>query len=691
MSTKKATAKGGAQTPTAQMLAKIKDSNLTAVDAKKLGFTAYSASEMALTFPELPRYAAGFVLPYYNAKGKLLPTYRFRYFDIPLTGFAKLTGGKAPAKYMQPSTTPPAIYLPALGTVKWASVLQDPKQGLVLTEGELKSACACKAGIPCIGLGGVWNFMSKKHGHTWLPQLEEIVWEGRNVHVVYDSDILYKPDVQLALAQLCDNLTRRGAVVMVVHLSGPEEKKVGLDDYLVKHGITKFMDLMEKAEPWAMNAALHRLNGEVAYIEQPSMIVQLSDFSRMKVRTFWDEVYAPRNYIEIIGEKQRKRQPAKEFIEWSHRRQYRSITYAPGKPIVTEDNELNTWQPGPIEPRKGYIGPWVKLLDYLFAEEGEQPRNWFEQWLAYPLQYPGTKLFSACILWSTVHGTGKTLVGHTMQRIYGPNFVEIGARDLSGDFNSWGANRQFVLGEEITGNDNRSMADNIKRMITQRQIRINEKYVPAYTIPDYVNYYFTSNHQNAFYLEDTDRRFFVVNVSKPPLPLRFYTEEYDKWYKSDSGVAALYYYLLNEVDTTNFLPLGPAMQTQSKMEMRLIGKSDLATWVYDLKHTPENILRIGDQPLRWRTATAIDLLRLYDADGTRKVTMNRLGMELQAAGFIKLNNGEAVAIGNGMRQRVWLLDYTPGGMAELLRLGHGQIGEFYNKEHNMVIKKGAKW
>ncbi|MFZ0630231.1 MAG: hypothetical protein WA374_09135 [Acidobacteriaceae bacterium] len=37
--------------------------------------------------------------------------------------------------------------------------------------------------------------------------------------------------------------------------------------------------------------------------------------------------------------------------------------------------------------------------------------------MAYPLQYPGTKLYSAVVLWTAQQGVGKSLLGYTMQQI----------------------------------------------------------------------------------------------------------------------------------------------------------------------------------------------------------------------------------------------------------------------------------
>ena len=123
-------------------------------------------------------------------------------------------------------------------------------------------------------------------------------------------------------------------------------------------------------------------------------------------------------------------------------------------------------------------------------------------------------------MWSLKHGTGKSTVGYTMGRIYGKNYVEIRDHDLNSLFNEWAENRQFVMGDEITGGEQkRDIADRMKSTITQKEIRINAKYVPSYTVPDRINYFFTSNHADAFFVEDTDRRYFVHQITADPKPM----------------------------------------------------------------------------------------------------------------------------------------------------------------------------
>ena len=125
-------------------------------------------------------------------------------------------GGKA-VKYESPRGQPNQIYIPP----GIDDLLTDPSRGLLLTEGEKKSACATQHGFPCIGLVGVHGW-KEKNRESLLPALERIAWKNRTVYLVFDSDVAEKEEVQDAESRLAAHLTNRGAKVSVCRIpSGP--------------------------------------------------------------------------------------------------------------------------------------------------------------------------------------------------------------------------------------------------------------------------------------------------------------------------------------------------------------------------------------------------------------------------------------------------------------------------------------
>lgn len=632
--------------PRALALAKLTESGLDAKAARQFGFEFATAAQTAALAPGfLP--LASLKLNYFTPSGAPMNFYRVRYLEA-VNGFDALTTAKPP-RYAQPPNTAPEVYWPRSDA--WKKLAFDPSQPVHLTEGELKACCATLRGFPTIAVGGAWSWRSAKRGEAVVASLTPagFVWKARQVYVVFDSDLHEKPDVAQARLALCNTLTSLGARPSLVTLPAlAEGKKTGLDDFLVARGDDAYLELVVNAESFASARELWQLNREVVYVKDPGLIVVLEDGRRMSAQAFVSHAFANRHYSETQikpdgGVKLVKKPLAKGWIEWPQRAELRRMTYAPGEEKFTATNEYNLWQGWGCDPRPGDAQPWHELLDFLFARD-PKARRWFEQWCAWPLQNPGQKLYTAAVVWGVVHGTGKSLVGYSLGRIYGRNFTEIGEEQLHATFNEWAESKQFVLGDDITSGERRGqnsfIIEKLKNLITQQRIRINAKFVPSFEIPDCINYYFTGNQPDLVFLEDTDRRYFVHEVTSDPLPREFY-RDYDRWLSSAAGPPALFDHLL-KLDLTGFDPKSAAPWTQAKRLMAVDNKSDLGAWVLRLRETPDAVLRLGDVALDGDLFTSTELLRLYDPEQRGRVTANGLGRELKRAGFRYVNDGVVI-------------------------------------------------
>lgn len=671
------------------LLRKLQDSGLDKSDAKILRLEPFTANDVAEKMGALSVYKAGMKIPYFDFDGTPTGFWRFRFLEETKSGFAVLTKKKS-LRYTQLPNSESEIYLPP--TVDWKIVSKDFSTPLVITEGELKAACACKFGFNCLGLGGVWSFRSAKSGKPFLDQLQKIVWKDRVVYICYDSDAITNQKVLSAENKLASELLRHGAKPSIIRLpSKVDGLKNGLDDFIVEEGVDAFSYLLDNAADWTAAKELHLLNEEVVYVEDPGLILRLDNFQRMAPRAFVDHAYAPRIYYEIQatekGTKLVERSAPREWLKWPGRASTKRVVYSPGEDLVTSAGELNIWQGWGCEPVKGDISLWHKLIEHLFSGAAPEIVRWFEQWLAYPLQHPGTKLYAAPVLWGRMHGTGKSLIGYTMFEIYGVNGTEIEDRDLESAHNEWAENKQFVMGDEIAGGDKRAVADRMKSRITRQLLRLNPKYVPSYTVVDCINYYFTSNHPDSFFLEDDDRRFFIWEVLNKPKEREFYNE-YKSWMLKAGGdphrlgPSALFYYLLT-LDLVGFDPAAPPPFTASKQDMIDNGRSDLGGWVAALREDPDNILRMGNVTLPYALWKSEQLLDIYDPEGSKRVTAQGMGRELSRAGFRRACNGAAIKTETAGQMKVWVIRDEE----RVHEMKWGRVGELYDKERKGATQK----
>jgi hypothetical protein len=113
--------------------------------------------------------------------------------------------------------------------------LNDPAVPLWITEGQKKADSLASHGFCALALLGVWNWRGRNPlgGLTALADWDVVALNGRQVRIVFDSDVMTKPQVRDALRRFTAFLHYRGAVVAAVYLPpGADGRKQGVDDFL---------------------------------------------------------------------------------------------------------------------------------------------------------------------------------------------------------------------------------------------------------------------------------------------------------------------------------------------------------------------------------------------------------------------------------------------------------------------------
>jgi hypothetical protein len=650
---------------------KLAESGLDPQDAARLGFVPHAAPPSGISFRDAP----GFTIPYLTNNG----FFRYRYL-VPVYA------DKKQVKYSQPANSGNHVYVPQ--NFDWGEWRKRPEgKRIILTEGELKAACAAKHGLPCLGLGGVWNFKDKHS--CLLPELRDYCdWGEMHAYITFDSDAVTNPHVMQAENQLARELLGLGTVVYIVRLPSLfEGAKTGLDDYLENEkegGVDRFLDLALRSQPWELSRVLHEMNERFIFVKNPGMVMDTSDWHLMTPEKMKEGIFANLYYETQVKKGSSlttvKKKAAPAWIGWEQRMQVQRLTYAPGIELVTPSHYLNTWRGWGVsesEVKKGDVSPWAELLDFLFKDAPKE-RRWFEQWVAYHVQHPNVKMLTAVILWGHHKGTGKTLVGYTMKHIYGDNYKEIEEGDLLGVFNSWAANKQFVQGDEITGSfDKRGSANRIKTCITRLTVTINEKFLPAYELEDCISYFFTSNHPNSFFIEDEERRYFVHEVKGAPLPREFYAK-YDAWYHQQNpdgayipgpGIGPLMWHLCR-LDLSGFDPRAAAPETEAMRNMVSMGRFPVEDWARAVAADPDCVKGFPPR-VSLLTPQQCYLAWVNYNGGPDKTIPQHVGAALSAAGLRRTNHGQQVRCAEGMvylwgvrdRERVEKMKYCE--LAEL--------------------------
>ena len=198
-------------------------------------------------FAQSQRRAPGLLLPLHPTDGGQPTLYVYRP-DNPRERRDRKTDKRQVLKYELPRGTRTRLDCPPVCQPQ----LADPKVPLWITEGQKKADSLASRGLCAIALLGVWNWKSRNSlgGTTFSNDWDYIALDNREIHIVYDSDVVTKASVQQALRRLVEHLQRKGALVDAVYLPQKDGHKVGVDDWFAAgHTVADLQGLVQAPRP----------------------------------------------------------------------------------------------------------------------------------------------------------------------------------------------------------------------------------------------------------------------------------------------------------------------------------------------------------------------------------------------------------------------------------------------------------
>jgi len=143
--------------------------------------------------------------------------------------------------------------------------------------------------------------------------------------------------------------------------------------------------------------------------------------------------------------------------------------------------------------------------------------------------------------------------------------------EISGTYTGWQEGAQLAIIEELMMIGRLSFANRLKSVITDPMLRIIEKYLRAYSIPNHLNLICFTNHSDGLHLESGDRRWLVIASPAKVLEAGYYKKLFTH-IDSIEGQAAVKHYLMTR--DVRLDPKGRAPETSAKEDMRSLSESD---------------------------------------------------------------------------------------------------------------------
>jgi hypothetical protein len=258
-------------------------------------------------------------------------------------------------------------------------------------------------------------------------------------------------------------------------------------------------------------------------------------------------------------------------------------TWCPGEPLLIR-NRLYT--KGGIIEREGVTtfnqyralriklgdptkaGPW---LDHMYRIFSKSDTDHSIYWMAQRVQQPAIKINHA-LVWIGDPGIGKDSALAPLREAVGPwNYADISPAHLLEPYTDYA--KSVVLrineGRDLGEFDRFKFHDHTKIYIAAppETLRVNEKHLRQYYIPNCTGVIITSNHKtDGIYLQADDRRHFVVSSErkKEEFSPEYWNELWIYYYGGGFENIAAY---LMQLDISSFDPKAPPPQTAAFWEI----------------------------------------------------------------------------------------------------------------------------
>jgi hypothetical protein len=374
--------------------------------------------------------------------------------------------------------------------------------------------------------------------------------------------------------------------------------------------------------------------------------------------------------------------PASQWL--AKHRSVERTAWAPGEPVFIDgkllvddgwiskigSRTLNLYLP-PL-PYQGDAALATRWRDHWFKLYPADAAEHCIAWLAHRTQHPDVKPNHGLVLVGKPD-IGKDTLLVPVRDAVGPwNFRDIALNDLVNKNNDFlcavivRVNEARDAGENQRGRiDRYGLHDHMKGLMTSppETHRINRKYLPEYVIRSLMGFVITSNHFDALYLPEDDRRHLVAmsECTRTDFHKEFFDEFYH-WYTKENGIGHVVAYL-HQYDLSNFNPKLAPIKTAAFWRMvdvdRGLEHGELTDTIEKLAVALGLSNANGDR--RTPDALTIDLLLKVDPNlewlSDRK-KHRAIQHRMQRCGYISVQNPEAEQSGglwkiNGKRQTIY--------------------------------------
>jgi hypothetical protein len=253
-------------------------------------------------------------------------------------------------------------------------------------------------------------------------------------------------------------------------------------------------------------------------------------------------------YLESLSLPSTPKRVIDDFWHTTATHQYDSTAF---DPRPTSTNTLNFWVGHVSDPKPGN---WVCIRDFLLQVLCNNDQSLFEYligYLAHMVQVPEEKPGVMIVLLGG-QGTGKGVFFSLLRAIWPMTTLQVSKIDqVVGKFTSALERNYIICMDEALFAGDRAAIDNLKSIVTEQYLHIEQKFQPSRTIESVHRLFAASNHDHFAHVESDDRRFVFVRVSDTRQQDTVYFRAVANAISKPDTIKALVYYLKRK-DISNF-------------------------------------------------------------------------------------------------------------------------------------------
>lgn len=198
-----------------------------------------------------------------------------------------------------------------------------------------------------------------------------------------------------------------------------------------------------------------------------------------------------------------------------------------------------------------------KIIEYInhvkyMCNNDEKLYNYVINWIGHIFQNPHQKTQVAIILYSFTEGSGKNLLIQPLEKILGKYYLKLkNSASFAEKFNSSHMGKLLMQIDEINAKA-KDCANELKDFITRDKQVIEYKGKESFMINDYVNLIITTNNELVININETDRRFVIINCPEVRLN-KIKVDNLLKLLNDDDALEELFNYFMG-LDLSDFNP-----------------------------------------------------------------------------------------------------------------------------------------